>query len=313
MLRTFSTFCLIVLISTTLFAQKSIKDFKYVIVPKQYEFQKSEDQYQVNSLVKFLFEKEGFEVYFSNDSYPNELATNACAALKAVVNDDSGMLSTKVTISLLDCHNTVLYTTPFGRSKIKDYKRGYQDAIRKAYAAMKEEEAEKEAVDSGLAGDEAVEAPVEDAVAVVPVKEELAEVPVEAAVEKEVAEVKNNADTTVKAVNSTALVAVAAVPVVVPKQTKVSESEKTAKSLTIEGTYFIDMWGECVISKKGSDFKVVGGDEDFEFAEIYTTSKPNIFMVKKTGFKQTQLLELDENGNLKIDSNSGVKIYKRIN
>ena len=123
----------------------------------------------------------------------------------------------------------------------------------------------------------------------------------------------SSADTAVKAVNSTAVVAVAAVPVVVSKEAKVSESEKIAKAFTIEGTYFIDMWGECVISKKGSDFKVVGGDEDFEFAEIYTTSKPNIFMVKKTGFKQTQLLELDENGNLKIDSNSGVKIYKRVN
>lgn len=312
MLRTFSTFCLVVLVSTTLFAQKSIKDFKYVIVPVQYEFQKSEDQYQVNSFMKFLFEKEGFEVYFSNDNYPQELSTNSCSALKAIVNDVSSMISTKVTISLVDCHNTPIYTTPLGRTKIKDYKRGYQDAIRKAYTAMKEEEAEKEAA-SEFAVDEVVETPVKEAVAVVPVKEEIAEIPVEAAVEKEVVESKSDVDTAVKAVNSTAVVAVAPVPVVVPKQVKVSESEKTAKSFTIEGTYFIDMWGECVISKKGSDFKVVGGDEDFEFAEIYTTSKPNIFMVKKTGFKQTQLLELDENGNLKIDSNSGVKIYKRVN
>ncbi|MFD1293546.1 hypothetical protein ACFQ5N_06840 [Lutibacter holmesii] len=313
MLRTFSTFCLFILISTTLFAQKSIKDYKYVIVPNQYEFQKSEDQYQVNSLVKFLFEKEDYGVYFSDDSLPKDLATNPCLALKVMVNDISGFLSTKVTISLVDCHNTVLYTTPFGRSKIKDFERGYHDAIRKAYAAMKEQEAEKEALAAELSETDTSDVPVKEAVAVEAINEEIASAPVEPAVEKEAVETKSEIDAAAKTVNSTAVVAVAAVPVVVPKQEATIEPEKEEKSFTIEGTYFIDMWGKCVISKKGSDYKVVGGDEDFEFAEIYTTSKPNIFMVKKTGFKQTQLLELDENGNLKIDSKSGVKIYKRVN
>jgi hypothetical protein len=35
-------------------------------------------------------------------------------------------------------------------------------------------------------------------------------------------------------------------------------------------------------------------------------------MVKKTGFKQSQLLELDADGNLQIDTTNGIKIYKRI-
>lgn len=309
MLRTFSTFCLIVLVSTTLFAQKSIKDYKYIIVPKQYEFQKSKDQHQINSLTKFLFEKEDFIVFFSDDTFPKELATNACIALKAVVNDESGMMSTKVTISLIDCYNKTIYTTAEGKSKIKEYKKGYHDAIRKAFVSIQEykEENDGEASEEIIAT-EAVEVEVAE-------EQVIAVVPVENTVKEEVAETKSEVATTVEVAKQTAApVAVVAVPVVVSqKEPKAAKPVKTAKTHTIEGTYFIDMWGECVISKKGNDYKVVGGDEDFEFAEIYTTSKPTIFMVKKTGFKQTQLLELDENGNLKIDSKSGVKIYKRIN
>lgn len=317
MLRTFSTFCLIILASSTLFAQKSIKDYKYIIVPKQYEFQKTEDQHQINSLTKFLFEKEDFIVFFSDESFPEELALNACSALKAIVNDESGMLSTKVTISLVDCYNKAIYTTPEGRSKIKDYKKGYHDAIRKAFVGIQEYEEEQDETTEENIANEIVEAPVNEVVVEEPVKEQVAAVaPVENTVKEEIAETKSEVDIKV-AKQTAAPVAVAAVPVVVPKketkEIKATKPVKAAKGYTIEGTYFIDMWGECVISKKGNDYKVVGGDEDFEFAEIYTTSKPTIFMMKKTGFKQTQLLEIDENGNLKIDSKLGVKIYKRIN
>jgi len=35
-------------------------------------------------------------------------------------------------------------------------------------------------------------------------------------------------------------------------------------------------------------------------------------MVKKTGFSQSQLLELTEDGNLQIDTENGVKIFKRV-
>ena len=46
------------------FAQKNINNYKFIIVPKQYEFQKSEDSYQINSLTKFLFERDGFITFF---------------------------------------------------------------------------------------------------------------------------------------------------------------------------------------------------------------------------------------------------------
>ena len=98
----------------------------------------------------------------------------------------------------------------------------------------------------------------------------------------------------------------AAALVVVP-----DEKEKNA-IYSIEGSYLIDIWGECIISKKADGYAIIGGDENYEFATISKTSKSTIFMVKKTGFSQSQLLELTEDGNLKIDTENGVKIFKRV-
>lgn len=262
MLRTFTTFCFVLLVSTTLFAQKTINSYKYVIVPNLYEFQKSEDQYQINSLTKFLFEKEGFVVISSDEAFPKELANNRCSGLKAVLKNEKGFLSTNISIKLTDCFNVVIYASPVGKSKIKDYKKAYHQAIRKAFVGIQELEYKYDG----------------------------------SAIEVETAPAA----------------ALTVAPVVAPKQEVVTPN-KVVKAYSIEGKYFIDMWGECVISKKGNGYAVIGGDENYEFAEVSSTSKPTIFMMKKTGFKQTQMLEIDENGNLKIDSKSGVKIYKRIN
>ena len=107
-----------------------------------------------------------------------------------------------------------------------------------------------------------------------------------------------------------AVVIPVAVPVVVAKATTNKQDGKA--TYTVEGKYFFDMWGECVIAKKEDGYAVVGGDENFEFATITKTSKPTIFMIKKTGFSQAQLLELNSEGNLQIDAENGVKVYKRI-
>ena len=43
--------------TSLLFGQQSINAYKYIIVPKNYDFLRLEDQYQLNSLTKFLFTK----------------------------------------------------------------------------------------------------------------------------------------------------------------------------------------------------------------------------------------------------------------
>ncbi len=128
---------LFLLVSISISAQKKINNFKYVIVPKQFENFNRVDKYQVNSLVKFLLEKNNFKVLFNDDQFPEDLARNKCMALIANLKDNSGMFTTKTQLILKDCFNNVLFTSKEGYSKIKDYKRAYHEAIRRAFQSVK--------------------------------------------------------------------------------------------------------------------------------------------------------------------------------
>jgi hypothetical protein len=115
---------------------KKMSDFKYIIVPNKFDFLKKSNQYQTSSLTKFLLQKKGFHVFLSTDSLPIDLLQNRCLALTAIVSDASGVLIVKNKIVLQDCFGTLVYASKFGKSKEKEYKKAYHEAIRKAYATM---------------------------------------------------------------------------------------------------------------------------------------------------------------------------------
>ena len=134
-----SLFFVILLFITNTIVGQSLNEYKYVIIPSKYDFQKSEDQYQLNSLTKFLFEKEGFTVTYNNIELPAEIANNPCSALTATVNNESNMFTTKLIIELKNCKNQKVLVTEEGRSKEKNYKSGYQEALRKAFESITEQ------------------------------------------------------------------------------------------------------------------------------------------------------------------------------
>jgi len=121
---------------TTSFAQSQLDGYKYVIVPKKFEFLKENDKFELNSLTKFLFKKAGFETIIKGDDSPEELAKNPCLGVLVDLKDNSSMFTTKVTLDLTDCHNKIIYTSDQGSSKEKDYKKTYQQALRKAFASI---------------------------------------------------------------------------------------------------------------------------------------------------------------------------------
>ncbi len=84
-------------------AQTNLNNYKYVLVPKKFDFLKEADQYQLNSLTKFLLEKENFTAIFDDEDFPEDLAKDRCLALEANVIDDSGLFKTKLTVQLQDC------------------------------------------------------------------------------------------------------------------------------------------------------------------------------------------------------------------
>jgi hypothetical protein len=128
---------LILLITITASSQqKSINDYKYVIVPAKFDFLKTNDQYQTSSLTKFLLQKKGFVVFKSDENLPDDLVKNRCLALIGDVIDKSSMLTSKTYIIFKDCNDNEVYRSQIGKSKIKDFKKGYHESIRRAYASM---------------------------------------------------------------------------------------------------------------------------------------------------------------------------------
>lgn len=119
-------------IGTSLYAQ-SVNDYKYVVVSEKFDFTQSNDQYQVNSLTKFLFNKYGFEAYMKGELMPFSINEQGCEALYADVLSDSGFISTKLQVVLKDCNDKVVFKTSFASSKDKDYKRAYHEALRGAF------------------------------------------------------------------------------------------------------------------------------------------------------------------------------------
>lgn len=124
------------LISVSIYGQK-INNYKYVIVPDKYDVMKTADQYQINALSKFLLQKYGFDAYLKSDEKPFVMKDWTCKILFADLIDNSNFLQTKVSFVLKDCEGNILFQTRKGRSKKKEYKPSYHEALRDAFRDVK--------------------------------------------------------------------------------------------------------------------------------------------------------------------------------
>jgi hypothetical protein len=116
--------------------EKNVNNYKFIVVPDQFDFLKQNDEYKTSSLTKFLLKQNGFIVVLNSEQYPKDLTGNPCSGLKALVLDKSSMFKVKVVIELRDCSNRLLYTSEEGASRLKELKKGFQEAIRNAHASM---------------------------------------------------------------------------------------------------------------------------------------------------------------------------------
>lgn len=119
---------------------QDLNTYKYVIVPIKYDFLSEKDQYQLNSLTEFLFEKHGFNVIMEDEKSPDDLANEPCVALRAeVVSLAEGMFTfvTKLKVRLKNCNNQVVFESKQGKSRLKQYKFAYQEALRDAFSSVK--------------------------------------------------------------------------------------------------------------------------------------------------------------------------------
>jgi len=129
-------YLLFLLFSFAGFAQ-SINDYPYVIVPTKFDFQKKENDYRLNTLTKFNLENYGFTAFYSNDD-ANINYNERCKYLKVDVKEPGGgFLITKLEITFTDCNNKVVFTSEVGKSKEKDRKKAYTEALNEAFESVK--------------------------------------------------------------------------------------------------------------------------------------------------------------------------------
>lgn len=129
-------FSLVVLLSFSGLKAQNLNDYKYIIIPESFEFSKEKNQHQLNSLLKFLFEKEGFETLMKNETRPQDLQGDNCFGLEADVVEDSGLFTTRMRITLEDCRGNLIFTSEEGTSREKDYKTAWHEALREAFESV---------------------------------------------------------------------------------------------------------------------------------------------------------------------------------
>lgn len=116
-------------------AQGQLNDYKYIVVPKRFDGFKKENQHQTSTLIKHLFTNNGFNAVY-DDALPNELNANRCLGLRVRLNEKSSMFTTKTTLVLEDCNDQAIFTSQEGRSRLKDFKLSYNEAITEAFNSI---------------------------------------------------------------------------------------------------------------------------------------------------------------------------------
>ncbi len=120
------------------YAQSPLDSYKYIIVPRKFDFLKQENQYRVNSQTKYLFDSNGYTTLLKGEDYPEDLLSNPCLGAEANVIDESNSFTTKVRVSLTNCQDQVIYTTEQGRSKEKEYAKSYSLALNNAFKSIEQ-------------------------------------------------------------------------------------------------------------------------------------------------------------------------------
>ncbi len=121
------------------FAQNTINNYKYVIVPEKFEFSKEVNQYGLNTIAKLLLEQKGFTAFVANEELPSDLAANKCNALTAEVTQRKALFVTNLTLILKDCQGNIVYKGKEGKSREKEFGVAYNEALRDAFSSLDKE------------------------------------------------------------------------------------------------------------------------------------------------------------------------------
>lgn len=124
------------LVSFIASSQKTLNDYKYVIVPIKYDFLEGENRYRLNTITKHNLTKIGMVPFYENENLPIEIAADRCSRLYVNVETMNSLLVTKLVVVFRDCENNIVYKSEVGTSKEKEYKTAYPVALEGAFASV---------------------------------------------------------------------------------------------------------------------------------------------------------------------------------
>jgi hypothetical protein len=119
------------LLTSFSFAQ-SLNDFRAVIVPLKFDFQKKTNEYRLSTLTKFNLNKAGFEAFYAEE--PN--AYDKCSLLYIDVINMKAFLATKMYFVLKDCTGKEIFKSSIGYTKEKDYQLAFTEALNEAFNSL---------------------------------------------------------------------------------------------------------------------------------------------------------------------------------
>ena len=130
--------CLLILLVVTMssFAQSGVDDYKYAQLQSKMEFQEVQNQYRINSTIKFFLEQRGFVVYYNDEIQSQDFASTNCNKFFVNLVKKSTLFSTKVKIELKDCTGKVLLASEEGVSREKELGTAYNEALRMALKSL---------------------------------------------------------------------------------------------------------------------------------------------------------------------------------
>ena len=129
-----NTIILFLLFTSYCFSQ-SVNDYKAVVIPMKYDFQKTENQYRLQTITKIDLQKAGFQAFYANETIPAEI-TDRCSLLYLDVKKDNGFLLTKLFVTFKDCYGTEVFKSEIGKSREKEFEAAYAEALNNAFSTV---------------------------------------------------------------------------------------------------------------------------------------------------------------------------------
>ena len=114
---------------------QTVNDYKAVVIPLKYDFQKTENQYRLQTITKMDLQKAGFQAFYANEAIPAEFQ-DRCSLLYVGVEKENAFLVTKLYITFKDCYGTIVFQSVIAKSREKEFEAAYSEALNEAFKSV---------------------------------------------------------------------------------------------------------------------------------------------------------------------------------